>query len=218
MRPVTVPALLASGRTADVYLVDDRRVLRRYRAGGDVAAEAEVMRHLRGSGYPVPAVHRADGPDLVLERLVGPTLAEAYVRGDVDTTDGARLLADLHARLHALPAARSSDPDVRILHLDLHPENVVLTPAGPVVIDWANATEGPAELDTAMTALILAEVATDRDTPLSTPARELLVGYLAATGPARLLARAATLRAETGPLDAARLAEATALVRALSAG
>lgn len=199
-----------------MYAVDDRRVLRRYRASGDVRAEAEVMRHLRTLGYPVPAVHRADGSDLVMERLVGPTLVEAYVRGEVGTASAGRILADLHARLHALPAVRSSDPGVRILHFDLHPENVVLTAAGPVVIDWANATEGPPELDTAMTAIILAEVATDRSAPMSVPASELLVGYLAATGPARLLDRAAMVRAEVGPLGADRLAEAVALVRQLA--
>ena len=27
-----------------------------------------------GEGYPVPVVHDTDGPDLVMDRLVGPTL------------------------------------------------------------------------------------------------------------------------------------------------
>jgi aminoglycoside phosphotransferase (APT) family kinase protein len=44
-----------------------------------------------------------------------------------------------------------------IVHLDLHPENVFLTPGGPMVIDWATAQEGPPGLDTAMAALILAQ-------------------------------------------------------------
>ncbi|WP_260428757.1 phosphotransferase family protein [Micromonospora globispora] len=112
-----------------------------------------------------------------------------------------------------MPAARSADPETRILHLDLHPENVILTTAGPMVIDWANATEGPPELDVAMTAVILAEVATDRASPLSKPAGELLAAYLAEVGPVRLVERAASVRAGLGPLDADRLAEAAALVR-----
>ncbi|WP_221623278.1 phosphotransferase [Micromonospora globispora] len=74
-----LPAPLASGRTADVYALDGAQVLRRYRAGGDVRAEAQVMRHLHARGYPVPKVHHADGRDLVLDRLSGPTLAEAVV-------------------------------------------------------------------------------------------------------------------------------------------
>lgn len=196
-----------------MYALDDARVLRRYRTGGDVRAEAEVMRHLYDRGYPVPQVHHADGRDLVLDRLSGPTLAEAFVAGVVDVRSAAHVLADLHARLHALPVARSADSETRILHLDLHPENVILTTAGPMVIDWANAREGPPELDVAMTAVILAEVATDRASPLSEPAGELLAAYLAEAGPLRLVEQAASVRASLGPLDAGRLTEAAALVR-----
>ncbi len=31
----------------------------------------------------------------------------------------------------------------RIVHLDLHPGNVMLTAGGPVVIDWTNVAAGP---------------------------------------------------------------------------
>ena len=196
-----------------MYALDGARVLRRYRTGGDVRAEAEVMRHLYARGYPVPRVHHADGRDLVLDRLSGPTLAEALVGGVVDVRSAAHVLADLHAGLHALPAPWAADPEARILHLDLHPENVILTTTGPMVIDWANATEGPPDLDTAMTAVILAEVATDRASPLSEPAGELLAAYLAEAGPVRMVERAASVRAGLGPLDTGRLAEAAALVR-----
>lgn len=48
------PPVLASGRDADLYLLADGRVLRRYRAGGDVTAEAELMRYVASLGYPVP--------------------------------------------------------------------------------------------------------------------------------------------------------------------
>jgi aminoglycoside phosphotransferase (APT) family kinase protein len=44
---------------------------------------------------------------------------------------------------------------VRILHLDLHPENIVITNRGPRVIDWANAHVGAPEVDVAMTFVIL---------------------------------------------------------------
>jgi uncharacterized membrane-anchored protein len=46
-----------------------------------------------------------------------------------------------------------------VLHLDLHPDNVMLTPDGPKVIDWSNAEEGAPGLDWAMSAVILAQVA-----------------------------------------------------------
>jgi aminoglycoside phosphotransferase (APT) family kinase protein len=171
-----VGALLAAGRDADVYELDAGRVLRRYRAGGDVAGEAAIMRHVAEHGYPVPAVHAAEGPDLVLERLTGPTMADALRAGDLAIDAGAAMLADLLARLHAVPA---SGPALSILHLDLHPENVMLTARGPVVIDWRNAAEGPAELDVALSALILAQLVVAEPT-----AGRLLDALLLRVGPA----------------------------------
>jgi aminoglycoside phosphotransferase (APT) family kinase protein len=154
-------ALLASGRDADVYALDERRVLRRYRKGGDVTAEAVTMRYVSDHGYPVPRVYEADGADLVLERLDGPTMLQALAEGSLDLRSGATVLADLLERLHKIRVRAATDPGSRILHLDLHPENVVMTEGGPVVIDWRNSTEGPPELDVAMTALIIAQVAVD---------------------------------------------------------
>jgi aminoglycoside phosphotransferase (APT) family kinase protein len=46
-------------------------------------------------------------------------------------------------------------PDA-ILHLDLHPDNVILSPTGPVVIDWRNTRRGDGAVDVATTWLILA--------------------------------------------------------------
>lgn len=212
--PATAMVPLASGRTADVYALDGDRVLRRYRAGGDVRGEAEVMRHLHTAGYPVPRVHHADGRDLVLDRVAGPTLVEAFVAGDVTLPVMARVLVDLHLRLHALPALRSAAPGVRLLHLDLHTENVLLTPAGPVVIDWSTAAEGPPALDRALTALIIAEAAVDPFLPLRTAAAGLLSAYVAEAGPLAPVAEAVARRSGLGPLETARLPEAAALVEA----
>ncbi|MDG5804343.1 phosphotransferase [Streptomyces ossamyceticus] len=173
--------LLGAGRTADVYeMADDVTeggppgeavheagghgtwVLRRYRDGwGDARAEAEVMEHVRAHGYPVPRVRTATRADLVLERLSGPTMLDAIAAGALPPAEaGAELARLLHA-LHALPPRRSTDPATRVLHLDLHPENVLLTPHGPRVIDWANAEEGPPGLDWGVSAVILAQVAAD---------------------------------------------------------
>ena len=41
-------------------------------------------------------------------------------------------------------------PGNRLLHVDLHPENVILTKRGPQIIDWEGAAQGPAEADIAM--------------------------------------------------------------------
>ncbi len=148
--------LLAAGRDSDVFAYADGLVLRRYRDGRSAAGEVAVIREVAALGYPVPAVHEAAGPDIVMERVDGPTLAEALVAGMPPDEAGA-LLAGLHDRLHALvwPAAA---PDEALLHLDLHPLNVILRGAAPVVIDWSNARPGPPGLDVAMTAVILAQV------------------------------------------------------------
>ncbi|MET7877457.1 phosphotransferase [Micromonospora profundi] len=209
--------LLASGRDADVFALDELRVLRRYRQGGDTASEAALMRHLRKSGYPVPAVHASDGPDLVLERLDGETLLASMLAERTDVDTAADLLVDLHNRLHALPPRFSADPAARVLHLDLHPQNVMVTSRGPVVIDWRNAAEGPADLDVAMTALILAEVAVGPDPQLAGFARAGLDAFQRRAEPPRAgqLRRALGLRRFDPALSAtekAALGLAAALV------
>jgi streptomycin 6-kinase len=105
-------------------------------------------------------VFTAVGTDLVMERLYGPVLLDAVAAGDHDAGAAGRVLADLHTRLHAIPS-RAGTPDERVLHLDLHPANVVLTARGPVLIDWTNATDGPPDLDVAQTAVILAQAAVE---------------------------------------------------------
>ena len=208
---------LASGRDADVFVLDEVRVLRRYRDGGDAAREAAVMAYVGGLGYPVPAVHAADGPDLVMERLDGATMLDAMLGGRIGFDDAAKLLVDLHERLHALPARLSTDPADRILHLDLHPLNVMLTSRGPVVIDWRNAAEGPADFDVAMTALIFAEVAVGEDTQLADPGRLALAAFQRQADPPRAsqLRRALEMRRVNPTLTAtekAALDRAAALV------
>ncbi len=211
------PLLLASGRDADVFAIGPNRVLRRYRDGGDVAHEATVMAYVGVRGYPVPRVYWASGPDLVMERLDGPALLDAIVDGTVGPGPAADLLADLHTRLHALPARLAPDPAVRILHLDLHPGNVMLTSRGPVVIDWRNAAEGAPGFDVAVSALIMAEVAIDEADTLAAGARAGLTAFLARAGAPspEMLRRAIAFRAADPNLSAAetaRLARAAALI------
>jgi aminoglycoside phosphotransferase (APT) family kinase protein len=211
------PAPLASGRDADVFAIDGQRVLRRYRNGGDVAAEATVMAYVAGFGFPVPTVYEAHGADLVMERLDGPTMLSALTDGDLGLTEAATLLADLHRRLHELPARLSTDPAARVLHLDLHPDNVMLSPRGPVVIDWRNATEGPADLDVALSAVILAQIAVDRTNAMATPANTFLTAFLRCAGGTSLSAldKAIAIRRDDPNLssdEVDRLAAAAALI------
>ncbi|WP_103504437.1 phosphotransferase [Streptomyces sp. SM14] len=160
--------LIGSGRSADVFALDDDWVLRRYRADRDAAREAAVMTYLARHGYPVPHVRepamgqgrdRLPRTDLVLQRLHGPSMRQALRQDEVTPAEVGTTLADLLSRLHHVPPRAPGSPGDRVLHLDLHPDNVMLTGNGPVVIDWHNTLEGPPGVDWGMSALILAEVA-----------------------------------------------------------
>jgi aminoglycoside phosphotransferase (APT) family kinase protein len=152
--------LIGSGRAADVYALDGGRVLRRYRTAHSCAAEAGLMRYLREAGYPVPEVFAVDGPDLVMQRLYGRDMLADLASRPWRVARHARTLARLHDQLHQIAApaglARPLGPGTRVLHLDLHPGNVMLTPDGPFVIDWSNGCAGEAGVDVAMAYLIMA--------------------------------------------------------------
>ncbi|MEV0387637.1 phosphotransferase [Nonomuraea sp. NPDC050643] len=217
--------LLGSGRSADVYALGDDRVLRRYRADIDAGREAAIMAYVAAHGYPVPEVHPGQGrpTDLVMGRLSGPTMLHALFAGEIAPEQVGDILARLLRRLHEIPVRQSAAPGDRILHLDLHPDNVMLTPRGPVVIDWCNAAEGRPELDCALSVVILAQAAVDPELPdWREPAHSSLRALVAALGEALdvgeplELARArrgadrAMSERETGLLD-----EAVALIRRL---
>jgi aminoglycoside phosphotransferase (APT) family kinase protein len=152
--------LVGRGRAADVYAIDSERVLRRYRAPFDVQGEAAIMRHLYQAGFPVPKVYDADGSDLVMERLDGRDLLTDLARRPWLARRHAHTLADMHNRLHEIQAPpglpQPLGPGDRVLHLDLHPGNIMLTSRGPVVIDWSNRAAGPAGADVAIAYLIMA--------------------------------------------------------------
>jgi aminoglycoside phosphotransferase (APT) family kinase protein len=151
--------LLGCGRDTDVYDIGDGKVLRRYRVDYDHSPEIGAMKHLHEHGFPVPQLFSADGPDMVVERVDGPTMLDALVRYPWRARRYGRMLADLHRRLHAIaPAAElrtAGTPREAVLHLDLHPGNVLLAPHGPVVIDWSTASAGPAGADVARTIVIM---------------------------------------------------------------
>jgi|SRR5579884_13349 len=151
------PRLIAVGRASEIFDLGDRRVLRRFKSGGDPEREALVMRHARDRGYPVPAVLEIAAGALVLEKVEGPTMWEAATREPSTVNAHAAMLEQLHRDLHeldapdGLPAAGDGD---RLLHLDLHPANVILSADGPVVVDWTNARRGEPAFDVAMTWVI----------------------------------------------------------------
>ena len=152
--------LIGRGRDCDVFAAGPGRVLRRNRNGDSTEREARTMRHVAAHGFPVPEVFDADGPDIVMERLEGPTMLDDLARRPWRVRSHCESLADLIDRLGRVPLpdhelARHADGDT-LAHLDLHPDNVQLTSHGPVVIDWTNASAGGAGLDAANTWLTIA--------------------------------------------------------------
>ena len=201
-----------------MFALDEQRVLRRYRDGNEVSAEVPVMTYVAALGFPVPRIYEAKGTDLVMERFAAPTMLQALLSRRIRPEIGAALLLSLHRQLHGLPPRLSSDPDARVLHLNLHPGNVILSPGGPVVIDWRNSAEGPPDLDLAVSALILAQVAADEAHEMAALAGVVLMAFLRFAGgsPLQMLDRAMAMRRSDPALTAdetSRLASAVDLIR-----
>jgi Ser/Thr protein kinase RdoA (MazF antagonist) len=164
-----------------VYDLGDGTVLRRcLNPRADVTGEAAAMAHARSHGVPTPTVLEASGPDLVMERVTGPTMLSDLVAHPQRAGQHGRMLARLHHALDAVPALEGGTAGHRLLHLDLHPGNVLLSGAGPVLVDWTNAASGPRSLDVATTWVILSCLGTtDQATSaLGDRRADLLTGFL----------------------------------------
>jgi tRNA A-37 threonylcarbamoyl transferase component Bud32 len=156
-------SLIASGRDADIFEYGENLVLRRSRDRRSLLHEARIMTFVFESGYPIPQVHEVsdDGTEIVMERVSGPTMIELVASDPSQLVVQAAELRRLHQRLHEIQAPtwlRSSPfgDGKAILHLDLHPINVIASDHGSVVIDWANASRGEASSDVALTWLLIA--------------------------------------------------------------
>ncbi len=121
------------------------------------------MEFVRSHGYPAPEVFDVsdDGFDLVMERINGPTMLDMAASKPWRIRSLGQDLAKLQISLHAITApqwlvkAPFGNGD-RILHLDLHPLNVMIGPEGPVVIDWTNAARGDPLADIALSWALIA--------------------------------------------------------------
>lgn len=176
--------LLASGRAADVFDLGDGTVLRRYRdRRHDPGHEARVMTYIGERGVDVPRVLELSGDhdpatDIVMEKIDGITMLADLEQRPWMVVGHARRLARLQQEIGGIVApdwmmspgwTPRSDGDAahvdRVVHLDLHPLNVIMSRRGPIVIDWTNATGGPPGFDAAMSYVIMAtyEVDNPRD-------------------------------------------------------
>jgi len=104
------------------------------------------MQYVAGHGYPVPHVVSVEGRDIVMERLDGHTMLADFTKRPWRLRRHAATLAGLLDQLHEIRPVdwltnKLGGGDA-LVHLDLHPDNVMLTSRGPVVIDWSNAGRG----------------------------------------------------------------------------
>jgi aminoglycoside phosphotransferase (APT) family kinase protein len=156
-----VGPLVASGRDGEIFDFGPGLVLRRARDGRSLEDEARIMRFMADQGYPVPSVEevRAGGNELVMERINGPMMMDVMLKQPWTMSHYASTLADLHDFLHEIEApdwmSQVPDGGNRVVHLDLHPMNVMLSERGPVVIDWTGASRGQALTDVALTYVLL---------------------------------------------------------------
>lgn len=158
--PYRVAGLLGAGGMGAVYAAADEvgrcvavKVIHAHFATDPVfrarfAREADLMR--RAGGLCTVAVRDADtgaeSPWIATDYVPGPTLAARIRdRGPLDEGDLAAFAAGTAEALHAIHGAR-------VVHRDLKPGNVVLSPDGPRVLDFgiARAVDGTAVTRTGM--------------------------------------------------------------------
>jgi aminoglycoside phosphotransferase (APT) family kinase protein len=153
--------LLASGLDSDIFEHGPNLVRKRTRKDRSIEDEARIMQYAAANQFPVPRVDevRCGGAEIIMERLEGPLMMDVVSRRPHTMMRNARLLADLHDRLHEIQAPtwvrQMNDGADRLLHLDLHPLNVIMTNRGPVVIDWSNAASGDPLTDVGLTYVLL---------------------------------------------------------------
>jgi aminoglycoside phosphotransferase (APT) family kinase protein len=124
---------------------------------------------------------------LVYERIQGPSMFAEIGRHPLSTPRQARAFARLHADMHSAPgkglpdlkanllrAIEAADlppslaapvrerlralPDgTAMLHGDMHPGNVIMSGAGPKVIDWMTVSRGDPAADVARSMFLLRE-------------------------------------------------------------
>ncbi|HED03328.1 MAG TPA: aminoglycoside phosphotransferase [Candidatus Fraserbacteria bacterium] len=184
---------IAFGRTAEIYAWEEGHIVKLFRdwmPAASVEYEARIARVVHTAGLPVPAVGELVEINgrlgLIYARVHGVSMLEIFLTKPWMLFRFARLLAALHASMHAsivpeLPCQRqqleneireaktlSADTkravlkaldkmpaDDRLCHGDFHPDNVLLTAQGPVIIDWMDATRGNPLSDVARTSLLL---------------------------------------------------------------
>ncbi len=126
------------------------------------------MEYVRERGFPAPKIHELsdDETELVMQRVDGPSMLEVLGARPWSIRRMAYVLGTLHNSLHDIPGPDWVRPSplgegTQLVHLDLHPANVLISAVGPVVIDWANVARGDGNDDAALTWLLMSAGSVD---------------------------------------------------------
>lgn len=157
----------AGGASGSAWMVREMNTVLRVGSRLQIDVEAEAHR-LAAQFLPVPRVlDRADfegSAGLLLEWMPGQTAFEAARRDPAAALRIGIACGALHDRIDLIPTPPFEHRvgpgglgPQGLLHLDLHPKNVLVDEHGEVtaVLDWANAARGPRGLDRARTWSIL---------------------------------------------------------------
>jgi aminoglycoside phosphotransferase (APT) family kinase protein len=157
------PVLIGAARGKAVWWVETRSgcYALKLRANGDgqaIEEEAEALRKASGYFAQVPHFRLPSGegpPSLLIEWCEGQTLLSAYRSRPWQAWHYGYQFGHAQAELHTAPRS-DFDGHETLLHLDLHPGNVIVRDGKIVaIIDWRNAREGDPRVDIARTWLLL---------------------------------------------------------------
>ena len=145
--------------------------------GGSAGPMPAALGTIEIDGRPGLLIERVDGIDMLTKigkqpwAIIGAGPQMARVHAAVHATIASPQLETLHRRLERrFEQVATQRPDLaergrralaslpegdRLLHGDFHPANIILSPRGPVVIDWPNATRGDPAADVARTLLMM---------------------------------------------------------------
>jgi len=157
--------LIGRGRTADVYEIDDNKILKLYRENFPkraVQSEYDISKYIQDHLSIVPRVfelieHQGKN-GIIFEKIEGITLLEYLISKPSRIFKVAKQIAKLHAEIHNLEFKKMLDKlpaDNKLCHRDFHPDNVMRSEKGLIVIDWMTATSGSPAGDVARTYYIL---------------------------------------------------------------
>lgn len=165
--------------------------------GHMIAQPERALAHAQAMGQLHSALHQVSGAGF---DNIGEKLIRQINRAD---------MLSLSLGNRAIDALKASPEGDRLLHMDFHPDNIVLTPDGARIIDWANASRGDPLLDVAQTVLLTGASTYPPDVDhmlkekLDALRRQVVDAYLAGYGIAK-----ESLGIRIGIVAAARLSEA----------